>query len=81
MGYKVNALFVSTLMFSKKLVIFQITFFGKLSHFSVFGNDLENWLENVFSYLVCTNIFWKTISLQLYHCNFCGSRTLSINTK
>ena len=48
MGYKVNALFVSALMFSKKLVIFQRTFFGKLSYFLVFGNDLENWLENVF---------------------------------
>ena len=81
MGYKVNALFVSALMFSKKLVIFQRTYFGKLSHFSVFGNDLENWLENVFYCLVCTNIFWKTISLLLYRCNFCGSRTLSINTK
>ena len=61
MGYKVNALLVSTLMFSKKFVIFQRTFFGKLSHFPVFGNDLENGLENVFQCLVGTNIFWKTI--------------------
>ena len=82
------ALFVSALMFSGKQVIFQRTFFGKLSHFPVFGNDLENGLENVFQCLVCINIFWKTIlffwktiSLQLYHCNLCGSGTLSINTK
>ena len=43
-----NSLFVSALMFSEKWVIFQKTIFGKLSHFSVFGNDLENGFENVF---------------------------------
>ena len=32
MGSEVNAMFVLALMFSKKLVIFQRTFFGKLSH-------------------------------------------------
>ena len=46
------ALFVSTLMFSKKLFIFRIAFSRKLSHFFVFGNDLKNELENVFWCLV-----------------------------
>ena len=40
-------MFVSALIFSEKWVIFQKTIFGKLSHFLVFGNDLENGLENV----------------------------------
>ena len=43
-----NALFVSALMFSGKLLIFQREFSKKLSHFPVFGNNLENELENVF---------------------------------
>ena len=43
----INALFVSTLTFSEKLFIFQRAFSRKLSHFLVFGNDLENELENV----------------------------------
>ena len=42
-----NSLFVSALIFSEKWVIFQKTIFGKLFHFLVFGNDLENGLENV----------------------------------
>ena len=45
--------FVLALMFSRKLFIFQRAFSRKLSHFSVFGNDLENEFENVFWYLVC----------------------------
>ena len=44
----VNALFVSALTFFGKLFIFQKAFSKKLSYFSVFGNDLENALENVF---------------------------------
>ena len=46
-------LFVKALMFSEKWIIFYRTFFGKLSHFSVFDNDLENEFENIFWYLVC----------------------------
>ena len=45
--YFSNALFVSVLMFSGKLLIFQRAFSRKLSHFPVFDNDLENELENV----------------------------------
>ena len=52
---KYYALFVSALTFFGKLIIFQRTFYGKLSHFLVFGNNLENELENVFWCLVCTN--------------------------
>jgi len=43
-----NAQFVLALTFFRKLFIFQKAYFRKLSHFSVFGNDLENELENVF---------------------------------
>ena len=46
------ALFVSVLTFFEKLFIFQRIFSRKLFYFSVFGNDLENELENVFWYLV-----------------------------
>ena len=46
-----NALFVSTLTFFGKWFIFQRVFSRKLSHFPVFGNDLENELENVFGCL------------------------------
>ena len=42
-----NALFVSTLMFSRKWFIFQRAFSRKLSYFPMFGNDLENALKNV----------------------------------
>ena len=38
----------SNLTFFKKLFIFHNEFFEKLFHFSVFGNDLKNDLENVF---------------------------------
>ena len=48
-----NALFVSTLLFSGKWFIFRKVFSKKLSHFSVFGNDLENELKNVFWCLIC----------------------------
>ena len=43
-----NALFVSALTFSEKLLIFQRAFSRKLSHFPMFGNNLENELENIF---------------------------------
>ena len=43
-----NAPFVSALAFFEKLLIFQRAFSRKLSHFPMFGNDLENELENVF---------------------------------
>ena len=42
------ALFVSALIFSENLFIFQRAFSRKLSQFPVFGNDFENELENVF---------------------------------
>ena len=48
-----NALFVSALTFSEKLFIFQRAFSRKLSYFPVFGNNLENELENFFWCLVC----------------------------
>ena len=41
-------LFGSALMFFGKLLIFQRAFSEKLSHFLMFGNNLENGLENVF---------------------------------
>ena len=44
-------------MFFVKLFIFQRTFSSKLSHFLVFGNDLENEFENVFWCLVCNFFF------------------------
>ena len=47
-------LFCSTLMFFGKLLIFQRAFSEKLSHFLMFGNNLENGLENVFQCLVST---------------------------
>jgi len=43
-----TALFVSVLMFFGKWVIFQRTFFGKLSNFLMLHNDVENGLEIVF---------------------------------
>ena len=46
--FYITALFVSALTFSGKWFIFQIAFSRKLSYFLVFGNDLENELENVF---------------------------------
>ena len=52
---KYNALFVSAITFSGKQFIFQKAFFGKLSHFPVFGNNLKNELENVFWCLVSTS--------------------------
>ena len=54
------ALFVSVLTFFEKLFIFQRIFSRKLFYFSVFGNDLENELENVFWCLVYN--FLKNIS-------------------
>ena len=48
-----NALFVSALTFSGKCFIFQRVFSRKLSHYSVFGNNFENEIENVFWCLVC----------------------------
>ena len=42
------SLHVLILTFSGKLVIFQKIFFGKLSYFSVFRNDLENEIESIF---------------------------------
>ena len=44
----IYALFVLALTFSRKWFIFQIAFSGKLSHFPMFGNNLENEFENVF---------------------------------
>ena len=55
---EVYKLFVSTMIFSKKWVIFQETFFIKLSHFSMFGNNFK-WAEKQFpnfSYLACCEI-------------------------
>ena len=46
--FNTYALFVSTLTFFGKLLIFQRAFSRKLSHFPMFGNDLKNELENVF---------------------------------
>ena len=43
-----TALFVLALTFTGKWFIFQRAFSRKLSHFPVFGNDLENELANVF---------------------------------
>ena len=42
------AQFVLVLIFSRKCFIFQRAFPRKLSHFSVFGNNFKNELENVF---------------------------------
>ena len=58
-----NALFVSALTFSGKWFIFQKAFSRKLSYFLVFGNDLENELENVFKCLVCN---LKKIYIYIY---------------
>ena len=44
----ISTLFVSVLTFSRKLFIFQRAFSRKLYHFPVFGNDIENELENIF---------------------------------
>ena len=58
------ALFVSTMMFSRKWVIFQETFSIKLFHFSMFGSNLK-WVEKQFPnfpYLACCEIkFFKKI--------------------
>ena len=43
-----NALFVLTLMFSRKLIICQKAFSIKLLHFLVFDNGLENEIEGIF---------------------------------
>ena len=42
------ALFVSALIFSENLFIFQRAFSRKLSYFPMFSNNLENEFENVF---------------------------------
>lgn len=42
------AMFVSTLTFFKKLMFFRKDFFGKLSHFSIFGSNFKMTWKTIF---------------------------------
>ena len=51
------------MLFGKQL-IFQITFSGKLTHFPVFGNDLENSWKTFSSVWYAQKIIFQNIFLE-----------------
>lgn len=69
-----NSLFFSTLTFFWKLIIFQKTFSRKLFHFLVFGNNLEDKLNNMNIY------FFAWYKIELFSEKKKGKKPLKIKS-